>query len=192
MEFAASLGLMPKGAGQPRQPQLLGSVGRLTSAVGSAIGAVTSVMMMIVIGIFIAIEPRLYDRGIAWMLPLRHRAASTGSPTMSASRCAGCCSGARRHAVRRRLHLAHADARRRADGGAARPVTGVLAFIPNIGAIISGVLMVAVGFSAGPQQGCGRSSSISSSRTSTAIWSCPTSPGARSTSRRRWCSRCSC
>jgi len=32
-------------------------------------------------------------------------------------------------------------------------VTGVLAFIPNIGAITSGVLMVAVGFSAGPHQG---------------------------------------
>jgi len=32
-------------------------------------------------------------------------------------------------------------------------VTGVLAFIPNIGAITSGVLMVAVGFSAGPQTG---------------------------------------
>jgi predicted PurR-regulated permease PerM len=32
-------------------------------------------------------------------------------------------------------------------------VTGVLAFIPNIGAITSGVLMVAVGFSAGPQAG---------------------------------------
>src|SRR5688500_4659184 len=32
-------------------------------------------------------------------------------------------------------------------------ITGLLSFIPNIGAIISGVLMVAVGFSAGPQQG---------------------------------------
>ncbi len=32
-------------------------------------------------------------------------------------------------------------------------ITGLLAFIPNIGAIISGVLMVAVGFSAGPQRG---------------------------------------
>ena len=29
---------------------------------------------MIVIGIFLASEPRIYDRGIAWMLPLRHRA----------------------------------------------------------------------------------------------------------------------
>jgi len=32
-------------------------------------------------------------------------------------------------------------------------VTGVLAFIPNIGAITSGVLMVSVGFSAGPNHG---------------------------------------
>jgi predicted PurR-regulated permease PerM len=32
-------------------------------------------------------------------------------------------------------------------------VTGVLAFIPNIGAIVSGVLMVAVGFSAGFDKG---------------------------------------
>jgi len=32
-------------------------------------------------------------------------------------------------------------------------ITGVLAFIPNVGAIISGVLMAAVGFSAGQETG---------------------------------------
>jgi predicted PurR-regulated permease PerM len=32
-------------------------------------------------------------------------------------------------------------------------ITGLLAFIPNIGAIVSGLLMVAVGFSAGPAEG---------------------------------------
>ena len=32
-------------------------------------------------------------------------------------------------------------------------ITGMLAFIPNVGAIISGVIMVAVGFSAGPSEG---------------------------------------
>lgn len=32
-------------------------------------------------------------------------------------------------------------------------ITGILAFIPNVGAFASGVLMVAVGFSAGPDQG---------------------------------------
>src|SRR6476659_10533021 len=51
MAFVASLGLLP--AGQPTNigSQLLGSVGRLTSAVGSAIGAIGSVIAMIVIGI---------------------------------------------------------------------------------------------------------------------------------------------
>jgi predicted PurR-regulated permease PerM len=32
-------------------------------------------------------------------------------------------------------------------------ITGMLAFIPNVGAITSGVIMVAVGFSAGPSEG---------------------------------------
>ena len=72
--FVASLGLMPKGQPTDIGSQLLGGIGRLTSAVGSVIGAVTSVIAMIVIGIFLAAEPRIYDRGIAWMLPLRARA----------------------------------------------------------------------------------------------------------------------
>src|SRR5205085_187907 len=53
--------------------QLMGTLGRLGSAVSSALGAVTSVVMILVIGIFIAVEPRLYQRGIAWMLPMRNR-----------------------------------------------------------------------------------------------------------------------
>jgi len=73
--FAASLGVLPKGPPANLGSELLGSVGRLTSAVGSAIGALTSVIAMMVIGIFLAAEPRLYDRGIAWMLPVRHRGA---------------------------------------------------------------------------------------------------------------------
>ena len=73
VEFAASLGLLPKGQPATVGAQLLGSVGRLTSAVGSVLGAVTSVIAMIVIGIFLAAEPRIYDRGIAWMLPIRAR-----------------------------------------------------------------------------------------------------------------------
>src|SRR6476619_3920861 len=73
--FVGSLGLMPKGQPADIGGQLLGGVGRLTSAVGSVIGAVASVIAMIVIGIFLASDPRLYDRGIAWMLPLRARAS---------------------------------------------------------------------------------------------------------------------
>jgi predicted PurR-regulated permease PerM len=138
--------------GQPTnwRSQLLGGIGRLTSAVGSVIGGVASVIAMIVIGIFLASEPKLYDRGIAWMLPLRHR------------------SGFYRIAEHvgftlRRLLFGRLIAMvfegvftwfMLTVGGVPMAgllglVTGVLAFIPNIGAITSGILMIAVGFSAG-------------------------------------------
>src|SRR3954454_14660473 len=71
--FAGTLGLVPKGQSIDIGSQLLGGVGRLTSAVGNIIGGVASLIAMIVIGIFLASEPKLYDRGIAWMLPLRAR-----------------------------------------------------------------------------------------------------------------------
>lgn len=148
--FAASLGLMPKGQTADIGGQLLGGIGRLTSAVGSVIGAVASVIAMIVIGVFLASEPRLYDRGIAWMLPLRAR------------------SGFYRIAEHlgftlRRLLFGRLIAMvfegvftwfMLMIGGIPMAallglVTGVLAFIPNIGAITSGILMIAVGFSAG-------------------------------------------
>jgi predicted PurR-regulated permease PerM len=150
MEFAATLGLMPKGPQTNLGSQLLGGVGRLTSAVGSVIGAVASAIAMLVIGIFLASEPRLYDRGIAWMLPLRARAgfyriAEHAGFTL------------RRLLFGRLIAMIF-------EGvfvwfmltiggipmaGLLGLVTGVLAFIPNIGAITSGILMIAVGFSAG-------------------------------------------
>jgi len=150
LAFAASLGLMPTGHPADIGGQLLGGVGRLTSAVGSVIGAVASVIAMIVIGIFLASEPRLYDRGIAWLLPLRAR------------------SGFYRIAEHvgftlRRLLFGRLMAMLFEGvftwfmltlggipmAGLLGLVTGVLAFIPNIGAITSGILMIAVGFSAG-------------------------------------------
>jgi len=154
MAFVASLGLLPKGQATNIGAELMGSVGRLTSAVGTAVGAVASFIAMIVIGIFLAAEPRLYDRGIAWMLPLRAR------------------SGFYRIAEHvgftlRRLLFGRVVGMifegfftwfMLSLGGVPMAgllglVTGVLAFIPNIGAITSGVLMVAVGFSAGAHQG---------------------------------------
>ena len=155
MEFAGSLGLVaPSEMSSNLGSQLLGGVGRLTSAVGTAIGALTSAIAMIVIGIFLASEPRMYDRGIAWMLPLRlrsgfYRVAEHVGFTL------------RRLLFGRLVGMIF-------EGfftwfmlslggvpmaGLLGLVTGVLAFIPNIGAITSGVLMVAVGFSAGPHEG---------------------------------------
>jgi len=154
LEFAGSLGLVPKGPPQNLGSQLLGSVGRLTSAVGSAIGAVTSVIAMIVIGIFLAAEPRIYDRGIAWMLPLRHRSSfyriAEHIGFTLRRLLFGRLVGMLFEGVFTWLMLTVGGVPMAALLGL---VTGVLAFIPNIGAITSGILMVAVGFSAGPHQG---------------------------------------
>src|SRR5207248_11253588 len=134
--------------------QLLGSVGRLTSAGGTAIGAVASFIAMIVIGIFLAAEPRIYDRGIAWMLPLRHRAGFYRIVEHAGF-------------TLRRLLFGRLIAMvfegvfvwvMLTLGGVPMAgllglVTGVLAFLPNIGAITSGLIMIAVGFSASSGQG---------------------------------------
>ena len=146
---------MPKGQSTDVGAQLLGSVGRLTSAVGTAIGAVTSVIAMIVIGIFLAAEPSIYDRGIAWMLPIRpaagfYRIAEHVGFTLRRL-LFGRLVGMLFEGVFTWLMLiALVGVPMAALLGL---LTGVLAFIPNIGAITSGVLMVAVGFSAGPQPG---------------------------------------
>jgi len=109
---------------------------------------------MIVIGIFLAAEPRIYDRGIAWMLPLRHRAGFYRIVEHAGFTL-------RRLLFGRLIAMVF-------EGvfvwvtltlgavpmaGLLGLLTGVLAFIPNIGAITSGVLMIAVGFSAGYGQG---------------------------------------
>jgi predicted PurR-regulated permease PerM len=141
--------------------QLMGSVGRLTSAVGSALGAVTSALLIFVIGIFIAIEPHLYDRGVAWMLPLRHRErfyAITDKVGFTLRRLLfGRIIGMIFEGVFTWFMLAYVS---QIFGLHPIPmaallglITGILAFIPNIGAIVSGLLMVAVGFSAGPAEG---------------------------------------
>ena len=67
-------GLIPEGAGVGSfGQQIMGSFGKVTAAVGSALGALSSLVMIVVIGLFVAMEPRLYERGIAWMLPLEKR-----------------------------------------------------------------------------------------------------------------------
>jgi predicted PurR-regulated permease PerM len=109
---------------------------------------------MIVIGIFLAAEPRIYDRGIAWMLPLRHRAgfyriAEHVGFTLRRL-LFGRLIGMIFEGIFTWVMLTLGGVPMAALLGL---VTGVLAFIPNIGAITSGVLMVAVGFSAGPHQG---------------------------------------
>lgn len=134
--------------------QLMGSIGRVTYAVTSVLGAITSFVMIIVIGLFIAAEPRIYERGVAWMMPIRsrdpfYRTADRMGYTM------------RRLMMGRLIGMAVEGIGTWAllwAGGVPMAallglLTGILAFLPNIGAIISGVLIVLVGFSVGPETG---------------------------------------
>jgi predicted PurR-regulated permease PerM len=152
--WAADHGLVAPGSADTVTQQLLGSVGRLTSAVGSALGAVTSAFLILIIGIFFAVEPKVYDRGVAWMLPIRHRqhfysiVASVGFTLrrLLFGRLVGM-------VVEGLFTFAMLWAGGVPMAALLGLLTGILAFIPNVGAIISGLLMVAVGFSAGTDQG---------------------------------------
>ncbi|MEO7654317.1 MAG: AI-2E family transporter [Sphingomicrobium sp.] len=154
LRLVEGMGLVPRGQSTDITSQVLGSVGRLTTAVGSAIGAITSVIMMLVIGMFLAAEPKIYDRGLAWMLPLRHRegfyriAEHVGFTLRRLL--FGRLIGMLFEGVFTFVLLWVGGVPMAALLGL---VTGILAFIPNIGAIVSGVLMIAVGFSAGTQEG---------------------------------------
>ena len=149
LAWANSMHLMDGGIDvQQIGGQLMGSLGRLGSAVSSALGAVTSAVMILVIGIFIAAEPRLYQRGVAWMLPSdsRERFFRTAERMGSVMRrlMAGRLIGMAVEGVGTWLLLMIGGVPMAALLGI---LTGLLAFLPNIGAIISGVLIVLAGFS---------------------------------------------
>ena len=134
--------------------QILNSVGRVTAAVSSVLGTVTNLAMMLVLGIFIAAEPRLYERGVAWMLPLAERehfyvtAAKMGSVLRRLM--AGRLLGMAVEGVGTWVLLSLGGVPMAALLGI---LTGLLAFLPNIGAIVSGALIILVGFSAGVDVG---------------------------------------
>ncbi len=153
--WAAEMGVLQ----QPEQfteigTQVLGSLGRVTSAVTGVFGAVASVFLIVVIGVFLALEPRLYERGVAWMLPLGQRSqfyeiasdiGATLRRLMAGRLVAMTVEGFGTWIL---LSLANVPM-----AALLAVMTGLLAFLPNIGALISGALMVLVGFSAGVETG---------------------------------------
>jgi predicted PurR-regulated permease PerM len=155
LAWGNSLGIVQGGAQMDQlSGQLMGSLGRLGSAVSSALGAFTSLVMILVIGIFVAMEPRLYERGFAWMLPMRsrdafYRTASRMGFTMRRLM-AGRLIGMAVEGVGTWILLWIGGVPMAALLGI---LTGLLAFIPNIGAIVSGVLIVLAGFSVSTDAG---------------------------------------
>ncbi|WP_282580572.1 AI-2E family transporter [Sphingomonas faeni] len=153
--YLSAQGLMP-GASDVNGivKQALGSVGRVTSWVGTAIGALTSMFMILILGLFIAMDPGTYSRGLQWMVPidLRPEFAKTLVKMGDTLRklLAGRLLGMAVEGVATGIALT--------IGGVPMAmllgiIAGILAFIPNVGAIVTGVLMVAVGFSAGLDTG---------------------------------------
>ena len=134
--------------------QILNSVGRVTAAVTSVVGTVTNMAMMLVLAIFIAAEPRMYERGVAWMLPLAEREHFYGTAEkigrVLRRLMAGRLLGMAIEGFGTWILLSLGGVPMAALLGV---LTGLLAFLPNIGAIISGALLILVGFSAGVDVG---------------------------------------
>lgn len=133
----------------------------VTRALGGILGGLTTTLLIAIIGIYIALEPKLYERGVAWMLPgekrdgFFHMAKRMGFTMRRLM--AGRLVGMAFEAAFTYVMLAWIAPL--VVGG---PVpmsallailTGILAFVPNLGAIISGVLMVLIGFSGGADMG---------------------------------------
>ncbi len=134
--------------------QLASGVGTITRAIGGLVGALTTLFLIAIIGIYVALEPRLYERGLAWMLPREqredfHYTASRMAFTMRrlmAGRLVGMAfEGVFTYFMLKIYGVPMA--------ALLAILTGLLAFIPNVGALIAGVLMVLVGFSGGVEMG---------------------------------------
>jgi predicted PurR-regulated permease PerM len=132
----------------------LGGISEVTQAVGGVIGAFTTVFLIVVLGIYLVVEPRLYQRGFAWMLPTDQRDYFEGTAQLMGSALrrllAGRLLGMTIEGLATWLMLQLYGVPMAALLGL---LTGLLAFLPNIGAPVSGALMIMVGFSGGSDMG---------------------------------------
>jgi predicted PurR-regulated permease PerM len=142
------------GALQNVAGQLASGIGTVTRALSGILGGITTAAMIAILGVYFAMEPRLYERGVAWVLPenRRHDFYITASKMGRNLR----------HLLGGRLFGMVVEGVFTWGMLAVYGVpmatllgmlTGLLAFIPNIGALISGILMVLVGFSGGFDMG---------------------------------------
>jgi predicted PurR-regulated permease PerM len=130
--------------------QLAGGVGPVTRALGGLFGGFTTAFLIVILGIYFVLEPDLYQGGVAWLLPASTRDQWHGTAHKMGR-------ALRRLLFGRLIGMA-------SEGFATwllltawgvpmaallGLLTGLLAFLPNIGAPISGSLMILVGFSAG-------------------------------------------
>ena len=149
------LGIVPPGGDvSGLVKQAAAQLGRAATWVGTAVGALTTLVFIVVLGVFFAMEPRLYERGLQWMVPSDRRAnfAVTTERMGGTLRrlLAGRLVGMAAEGVLTWLALMIGGVPMALVLGI---IAGIMAFIPNIGAFITGALMIAVGFSGGMHTG---------------------------------------
>ncbi len=140
--------------------QAVSGFGSVTRALGGLLGGLTTLVLIAIIGVYVVFEPRLYERGVAWMLPKGrrgefHQTASRMGYTMRRLMF-GRLVGMVFEGVFTYVMLAGygiVTGNEIPMAALLAILTGLLAFVPNIGALLSGVLMVLVGFSGGAQMG---------------------------------------
>jgi predicted PurR-regulated permease PerM len=134
--------------------QAAGQLGKLTSWVGATLGALTTIIFILVVGVFFAAEPRIYERGVQWMVPSDSRPAFAVTLERMGGTLrrllAGRLVGMAVEGVLTVLLLMLGGVPMSLVLGI---IAGVMAFIPNIGAFITGALIIAVGFSGGVHTG---------------------------------------
>lgn len=134
--------------------QVLGSVGQVTRALGGIFGGFTTAFLIFILSIYFVIEPDIYRRGFAWMMPAESRDHFEGTAVRMGKALRmllfGRLIGMAVEGVATWALLAWWGVPMAALLGL---LTGLLAFLPNIGAPISGLLMVLVGFSGGTEMG---------------------------------------
>jgi len=134
--------------------QAVGGVGHVTRIMGGILGGATTLFLVLVLGIYIAAEPRLYQRGVSWLLPIDTREHFQGTAQLMG--------------LSLRMLMFGRLIGMSVEGlgtwlllwvygvpmsGLLGLLTGLLAFLPNIGAPLSGAIMILVGFSGGTDMG---------------------------------------
>ena len=133
---------------------LFSGVGSVTRAIGGVFGAFTTLLLIVIIGIYLAVDPRPYERGLSWMIAeeSRHKLSDTLSHMAYNMRrlLFGRLIGMFAEGMFTYIALTMVGVPMAA---LLALITGLLAFVPNIGALVAGGLMILVGFSGGTEMG---------------------------------------
>ena len=132
----------------------LARVTEVTAVVGGVLGGMTTLFLILVLGIYFAIDPAPYRRGLAWMLPRENRDDFEHTLLVMGKALRRLLMGRLIGMMVEGLMIYVALALYGVPMAALLGmIAALLAFLPNIGAPISGLLMVLVGFSGGTSMG---------------------------------------